>query len=166
MSVATEIKRLSTNIKNALTALTEKGVDVPTGANSNNLAELISTIETGGGGAEIKTCTVKFEPYSASDGWETIEGAHYYGQHVYTKCVDGVISTVTEYGNSGTSYDITLENVVCGSLIWFDVNAETYDPSDLNGGEWLDNFTTLFIAPPEAGAVCVFRMGVPGESDW
>ena len=120
----------------------------------------------GGGGAEIKTCTVKFEPYSMSDGWETIEGAHYYGHHVYTKCVDGVISTVTEYGNSGTSYDITLENVVCGSLIWFDVNAETYDPSDLNGGEWLDNFTTLFIAPPEAGVVCTFRMGVPGESDW
>lgn len=50
MSISTDITRIQTNITNALSAITEKGVTVPDGANSDHLAELISSIEAGSGG--------------------------------------------------------------------------------------------------------------------
>lgn len=47
MSVQTQIDRISEGVSNALTALTDKGVTVPDGANSDNLAELIAAVEVG-----------------------------------------------------------------------------------------------------------------------
>lgn len=55
MSVQTEINRISGNVADALAALAEKGVTVPTGAKSDNLAELIAAIEAGGGGADVNS---------------------------------------------------------------------------------------------------------------
>lgn len=49
MSVQTQINRISGNITAALAAIAEKGVTVPDGSNSDALAELISSIEAGGG---------------------------------------------------------------------------------------------------------------------
>lgn len=50
MSIQNEITRLSGNVSAALTAISNKGVTVPTGSNSDDLATLIAQIETGGGG--------------------------------------------------------------------------------------------------------------------
>jgi hypothetical protein len=48
-AMAANLETEKTNITNALTALAEKGVTVPAGANSGNLAGLIAAIEAGGG---------------------------------------------------------------------------------------------------------------------
>lgn len=49
MSVQTQIDRISGNVTAALAAIAEKGVTVPDGSNSDALAELIASIEAGGG---------------------------------------------------------------------------------------------------------------------
>lgn len=50
MSVQTQIDRIDGNVKNALATIAEKGVTVPTDANSDDLETLIDAIATGGGG--------------------------------------------------------------------------------------------------------------------
>lgn len=50
MSVSSEILRIAGNISDALTAIAEKGVTVHAGSTSDDLADLISQIQTGGGG--------------------------------------------------------------------------------------------------------------------
>lgn len=49
MSVQTQIDRISGAVSAALTALSEKGVEVPTGTKVDGLAALIAAIESGGG---------------------------------------------------------------------------------------------------------------------
>ena len=49
MSIQSEITRISTNVSDALDAIEDKGVTIPSGANSDDLADLIAQI-TGGGG--------------------------------------------------------------------------------------------------------------------
>lgn len=49
MSVQTQIDRISGNVTAALSAIAEKGVAVPDGSTSDALAELIASIEAGGG---------------------------------------------------------------------------------------------------------------------
>ena len=48
MSIQSEIARIQENLSDAFAALTEKGVTVPDGSNSNALAGLIGAIESGG----------------------------------------------------------------------------------------------------------------------
>lgn len=50
MSIQSEINRISGNVSDALDAIEDKGVTIPSGANSDDLADLISQIESGGGG--------------------------------------------------------------------------------------------------------------------
>lgn len=50
MSIQSEINRISGNVANALTAIANKGVTIPAGSNSDDLATLIGQIQTGGGG--------------------------------------------------------------------------------------------------------------------
>lgn len=49
MSIQSEINRISGNVSDALDAIEDKGVTIPSGANSDDLADLIAQI-TGGGG--------------------------------------------------------------------------------------------------------------------
>jgi hypothetical protein len=51
MSIQSEITRISGNVSDAFTAITNKGVTVPAGSTSDDLADLISQISGGGGGA-------------------------------------------------------------------------------------------------------------------
>lgn len=46
MSIATEITRISSNVSDALAVIADEGVTVPTGANSDNLADLIGQVNT------------------------------------------------------------------------------------------------------------------------
>lgn len=52
MSIQSEITRISGNVSDALDAIEAKGVTIPSGSNSDDLADLIAQI-TGGGGAAI-----------------------------------------------------------------------------------------------------------------
>ena len=49
MSIATDVSRIKGNITAALAAIADKGVSVPDGSTSDALAELIASIEAGGG---------------------------------------------------------------------------------------------------------------------
>jgi hypothetical protein len=44
MSVVQEIQRIQNNVQNALDAIEEKGVQIPSNANSDDLKDLISQI--------------------------------------------------------------------------------------------------------------------------
>lgn len=48
MSIQSEISRISGNVSDALDAIEAKGVTIPTGANSDDLAALIAQIQSGG----------------------------------------------------------------------------------------------------------------------
>lgn len=51
MSVQSEITRISSNVTAALAAIADKGVTVPDGATSDDLHDLIVSIESGAGGS-------------------------------------------------------------------------------------------------------------------
>lgn len=57
MSISSEITRISGNVSDALTAIANKGVTVPSGSNSDDLATLIAQISSGGTGAITITDT-------------------------------------------------------------------------------------------------------------
>lgn len=57
MSISTEITRISGNVSDALIAIGAKGVTVPSGATSDDLADLIGAIQTGGGGSSVQVET-------------------------------------------------------------------------------------------------------------
>lgn len=59
MGIASDWARIKGNINAALTAIANKGVTVPDGSTSDALAELIASIETGGG---MKVCCGTFTP--------------------------------------------------------------------------------------------------------
>lgn len=72
MSVQTEISRITSNITTALTAVADKGVEVPEGANSDSLASLVASIEAGGGKALYGT-------YTPSSGLRNFTVTHNFG---------------------------------------------------------------------------------------
>lgn len=47
MSIQNEITRISANVSSAFNAVSAKGVEVPEGSNSDDLATLIGSIQTG-----------------------------------------------------------------------------------------------------------------------
>lgn len=70
MSIQSEITRISGNVSSALTAIAAKGVTVPSGSNSDDLATLITAIPSGGGGGLTSVVRGSFK-YTA-EGWNTI----------------------------------------------------------------------------------------------
>ena len=56
-TISSEISRISGNVSAALTAISNKGVTVPSGSNSDDLADLIGQISTSGGDGVIITDT-------------------------------------------------------------------------------------------------------------
>lgn len=72
MSISSEINRISGNVSDALAAIANKGVTVPSGSNSDDLADLIGQISGGG-----TTYTTVFDEdmvmRSGSPGWSTYE---------------------------------------------------------------------------------------------
>lgn len=73
MTIQTEIQRISGNISDALSALANKGVTVPSGSNSDDLADLIAAIEAGGGSVVKLTATAS----------TNIEFGEIFGEGVY-----------------------------------------------------------------------------------
>lgn len=65
MSITSEISRIRQNVSGAMTAIANKGVTVPAGSTSDDLADLISEIETGGG--STGESGVKFIDYDGTE---------------------------------------------------------------------------------------------------
>lgn len=53
MSISSEITRISGNVADAMAAIADKGVTVPAGSTSDDLADLIAQIQQGGGGMSV-----------------------------------------------------------------------------------------------------------------
>ena len=116
---------------------------------------------TGGGGAEVKTCTVRFV-----DGGDASSNNYC----AYTKFADGVFSaeTVGEISSPESGFDITIENVVCGSIIYFPWYYDgDYGEFSVSGSETVttvpdtqgySNESGHFVAPSENGAVCTITI--------
>ena len=143
-------------------------ISFPTGFISS-----ITNIQTG---AEIKTCTVRFV-----NGVEGNWGAKAYfeGFMSYSKYDGGAITptSVGSYEDGTDEFDITLENVVCGSLIYFpwyvdDPTGSSIGQATIEGSTTVEQMmmvggmvaeSALFTAPAEPNAVCVIALGAGGS---
>ena len=110
--------------------------------------------------AGVPTCTVRVV---------VGQNAEYQGAHTYIKYEDDVISTQHDFlGMNMTGYDVTLENVVCGSFIYFlwnPTSAADYGMAYIEGGaEQLSvgdrgsNESYIFRAPSEPGSTCTIQL--------
>lgn len=103
MSIQSEITRLSGNISDALTAIATKGVTIPTGSNSDDLAMLIGQIQTGGGGAGA--ISIVDTPDSAGGTVRTITAVDISGDTVTASHLE---TGYTAHDASGSSITGTL----------------------------------------------------------
>ena len=76
MSIQTQIDRISGNVTAALSAIGEKGVTVPDGSNSNNLAELIAQISSGGMELPGFVSEINFGTFTKAYSVSSVKVAH------------------------------------------------------------------------------------------
>ena len=112
MSISSEISRISQNVSAALTAIANKGVTVPSGSNSDDLATLIGQIQTGGGGTGAVSIvdtpdaaggTVR--TITAVDISDTTAVAGDVAQGKYFYTAQGVKTAGTASGGGGLEYE-------------------------------------------------------------
>lgn len=125
---------------------------------SSYVEQIYTEYSGGGGSAEIPTCTVRFV---------SSENVYYDYCHAYSKLEDGNIVAVSiDEGDMTDAFDITFENVVCGSIMYFNwgyYEGDAYADVDgtaiqiSNGAA--TNESSLFIAPTVAGEVCTITIG-------
>lgn len=72
MSISSEISRISGNVSDALTAIANKGVTVPSGSNSDDLADLIGQI-SGGGTTYVTLFDEDLRMVAGTPGWAVYE---------------------------------------------------------------------------------------------
>lgn len=116
MSVQSEITRISGNVTAAMAAIADKGVNVPAGSTSDALADLIASIEAGGGGE------IDFSPFSSAKfGTFTMTG---YANKTVT--IEGISSCkvfAMRRVNEGGIYDESVNNIVSAVV----VNTDTWE---------------------------------------
>lgn len=128
MSISSEISRISGNVSDALTAIANKGVTVPSGSNSDDLATLIGAIETGGSMWKDKKICVFGDSIGAGYGnndesfVDIIEDTGIFAS-VHKNCVSGT-TTSTLYGRM-------LESAT--ELAGADIVYCDYEGNDVNG---------------------------------
>ena len=119
MSIQSEITRLSGNVADALTAIAAKGVTVPQGSNSDDLATLIGSIQTGGGTPSATQHTILFEFEDStstsitayydsafiSNAITATTPTEYSGKTVNSASLDGVAWYTKPVGSWETIYD-------------------------------------------------------------
>lgn len=96
MSISTEITRISGNVSDALTAIGNKGVTIPSGSNSDDLATLITAIPTTSTGGNNPTLDTEWK-----DIYSDWAAGYYYdpdNDYAYTQ----IPSTETTWGVTQT----------------------------------------------------------------
>ncbi len=122
-------------------------------------ADFATRIGAISGGGAVSTCSMRFVD----------DGGASYNFCYYTKCENGVISVVTmgdTFSEGQEGFDITIENVVCGSLVYFRWQPAGWGMPDayIEGSPTADQLADLpgsaiaeggtFIAPKEPGGSC------------
>ena len=101
----------NTAVANALVALTEKEVVVPDGSNVTNLADLIESIEAGGGGDVVYTCG-SFTPSEAIELNNSVTDPAYVVEHNL-----GVVPNLFLMGKFDNGYANALDLFIVRSKI-------------------------------------------------
>lgn len=117
MSISSEIARIAGNVSSALTAIANKGVTVPSGSNSDDLAGLIAQISGGGTGAVSVVDTTDYShggtirTITAIDISDTTAVAADVAQGKYFYTAEGVKTAGTGSGGtpSATAHTIYFE---------------------------------------------------------
>lgn len=142
MSISSEITRISGNVSDALTAIANKGVTVPSGSNSDDLATLIAQISSGGTGAITITDTTDshggtIREITGIDISDTTATASDVASGKYFYTAAGTKTQGTYSGPSGTknisitSNGTTTENVTSYASASISVNVpNSYSSSD------------------------------------
>ena len=115
MSIQSEITRISGNIADALDAIEEKGVTIPAGSSSDDLADLIGQITSG--------CTVRAAtatPSSDSDSLSFTVNSSMSGLPKIFSCAPGLAGTTNSLG-TGKRYIMSLQyngSVIYGETVY------------------------------------------------
>ena len=147
------------SIKTQLQSLLDRA-NAKTGKSHTNLTDSVNELISGygsGGSAEIPTCTVRFV---------SGENVYYNYNYAYSKLENGkVVALGTDESNQTDVFDITFENVVCGSIMHFNWNYDgdyadvTVDGTAIQiSSGYQVNESTLFVAPTVAGEVCTITI--------
>ena len=115
MSIQSEITRISGNVADALTAIGNKGVTVPQGANSDDLADLIGSIQTGGGTPSATQHTILFEFEDTTSASITA----YYDSAFISNAITA--TTPTEYGGK------TVDSASLDGVAWYTKHVGTWE---------------------------------------
>ena len=168
MSISSEISRISGNVSAALTAIAAKGVTVPPGSNSDDLADLIALI-----GPNLTTKSITLNgTYAASseqgapDGFSSVtvnvqngasmtEVQNQYGTELVITSAQGAGPSATQHTITlGLSDDSTVtipvyyDNSLIGTMITaynpstWTYNGLTVYTAELDGVEWYDETPT------------------------
>ena len=115
MSISTEITRISGNVSDALTAIGNKGVTVPSDSNSDDLATLIASIQTGGGAPSATQHTILFE--FTDETTQSITG--YWDSSFISDAITA--TTPTEYGGK------TVDSASLDGVAWYTKPVGTWE---------------------------------------
>lgn len=110
MSIQSEINRISGNVSDALDAIEDKGVAIPSGANSDDLADLIAQITGGGGVGGITQDEDGYLVLSPDAPSPTPGGGLEYETGTWTPTADTAdawISFVNTHTTAPTMYEIS-----------------------------------------------------------
>ena len=123
--IGRQIIRIRENVSDALTAIGAKGVTVPSGATSDDLATLIGSIQTGGGTPSATSHTIYFE---FSDGTDTTITAYYDSSFIS----DAIRATTpTEYGGK------TVDSASIDGVTWYTRPTGTWETIYDGNIQWL-----------------------------
>lgn len=102
-----QIIRIRENVSAALTAIGNKGVIVPSGSNSDDLADLIGAIQTGGGTPSATQHTILFEFEDSTTSTLTV----YFDSSFISSAITA--TTPTEYGGK------TVDSASLDGVAWY-----------------------------------------------
>ena len=173
MSISSEISRISGNVSAALTAIGNKGVTVPQGSTSDDLATLIGLIQTGGGSTLVQkniTLNGTYDPDDDNaDGYSEVtvnvqggasmsEVANTYGTELVITSAPGSTPSATrhtlyfEYEDESTEteyayYDDSFISSAITATTPTTRSSKTVTSAQLDGVEWYSYTPTP--TPPE-----------------